>query len=261
MGSASIQGELWGRAAEDWAGMQEVLHAALWEAMLDATGVGDGTRVLDAGCGAGGASVLATGRGAAVSGLDASEPLLEVARDRVPEGDFRVGDLESLPFADRVFDAVIAVASIQYAEDRVAAFRELARVVTADGRVAVGLWSTPDKVDYSVVLAAARDALPVPPTGDGPFGLSEPGTIEALMEAAGMSVLTFGEVDCPFVYPDIETFWKASVSAGPFQNTMEIVGEVTLQSIVMDAAEPYRTADGGLRFENVFRYVTAQPAI
>ena len=97
MGSASVQGELWGRAPEDWAGIQEVLHAPLWEAMLDATDVGVGTAVLDAGCGGGGASVLAHGRGAVVSGLDASQPLVDVARDRVPQGEFRVGDLEMLP--------------------------------------------------------------------------------------------------------------------------------------------------------------------
>ncbi len=116
MGSANIQGDLWGREPGDWAELQEVLHAPLWEAMFDATGVAHGSRVLDAGCGGGGASVLAARRGALVSGLDASEPLVEVARNRIPEGDFRVGDLETLPFADGSFDAVIAASSVQYAE-------------------------------------------------------------------------------------------------------------------------------------------------
>lgn len=259
MGSAVVQGDLWGRAPEDWAGMQEVLHGPLWEAMLDSTDTDSGSRVLDAGCGGGGASVLAAGRGAVVSGLDASEPLVEVARDRVPLGDFRVGDLEILPFGDGSFDAVIAASSIQYAEDRVAALRELGRVATTGGRIAVGLWSTPDKVDFRVVFAAVRNALPEPPTGDGPFGLSEPGTIEGLIETAGMSVITTAEADCPFVYPDTETFWKANIASGPLQGAMEIVGEDILRAAVSDAVEPYRTDDGGLRFENAFRYVTATP--
>jgi len=259
MGSANVQGELWGRAPEDWAGMQEVLHAPLWEAMLDATGVGVGTTVLDAGCGGGGASVLADGRGAVVSGLDASKPLVDVARDRVPSGEFRVGELEMLPFADGSFDALIAASSIQYAEDRVAALRELGRVAATDGRISVGLWSTPDKVDYRVVFAAVRDALPEPPMGDGPFGLSEPGTLEGMIEAAGMSVIGTGEADCPFVYSDTETFWKANIAAGPLQGAMDIVGEDILKAAVLDAVEPYRTDDGGLRFENAFRYVTAMP--
>ena len=259
MGSAKVQGDLWGRAPGDWAGIQEVQHAPLWEAMLDATGVADGTRVLDAGCGGGGASVLAGGRGAVVSGLDASGPLLEVARGRVPQGDFRVGDLEALPFADGSFDAVIAASSIQYAEDRVAAVRELSRVATSEARIAVGLWSTPDKVDYRAVLVAVRDALPEPPPGDGPFGLSDPGTLEGLIQRAGMGVIAVGEAECPFIYPDTETFWKANISAGPLQAAIAIVGEDDLRTAVLGAVTPYQTDDGGLRFENTFRYVTANP--
>ncbi len=259
MGSANIQGDLWGREPGDWADLQEVLHAPLWEAMFDATGVAHGSRVLDAGCGGGGASVLAAGRGALVSGLDASEPLVDVARSRVPQGDFRVGDLESLPFADGSFDSVIAASSVQYADDRVAALRELARVTASDGLVAVGLWSTPDRVDYRVVFAAVRDVLPGPPPGDGPFGLSDPGALEGLIAAAGMRVIADGEADCPFLYSDSEAFWKANIAAGPLQGVMETVGEETLRTAVMKSAEPYRTDDGGFRFENAFRYVVAAP--
>jgi hypothetical protein len=96
--------------------------------------------------------------------------------------------------------------------------------------------------------------------GDGPFGLSEPGTLEGMIEAAGMSVIGTGEADCPFVYPDTETFWKANIAAGPLQGAMDIVGEDTLKTAVSDAVEPYRTDDGGLLLENTFRYVTAMPA-
>jgi cyclopropane fatty-acyl-phospholipid synthase-like methyltransferase len=62
-GSAAVQGRLWGRAAHDWSELQEPTVVPLWEAMLDAAMVGPGTHVLDAGCGAGGASVLAMRRG------------------------------------------------------------------------------------------------------------------------------------------------------------------------------------------------------
>ena len=216
MGSASVQGELWGRAADDWASLQEVQHAPFFEAMLDAAGVSDGVRFLDAGCGSGGASGLAGGRGAIVNGLDASAPLIDIARDRVPEGDFRVGDLEALPFADESFDAVIAANSIQYAEDRVAALRELARVSSPEARIAVGLFGSPDRVDFRVIFAAIRDSLPEPPAGDGPFGLSGKGVLEGLVEQAGLNVIGSGEVDLPFVYQDAEVllegpdFWRTA---------------------------------------------------
>jgi SAM-dependent methyltransferase len=226
--------------------------------MLNAAGVGSGVRFLDAGCGGGGASVLAERRGAVVSGLDASAPLIDIARERVSGGDFRVGDLEALPFADGSFDAVIAANSIQYAEDRVAALRELARVSTPGARIAVGLFGTSDRVDFRVVFDAFRESLPEPPSGDGPFGLSGEGVLEGLVEQAGLNVVESGEVDLPFVYDDTEMFWRGVISGGPPQATKDIVGEDTLKEAVLGAIVPYMTDNGGVRLErNVFQYITA----
>ena len=53
MGSATVQGELWGAAAETWAALQEPSGTPLYEATFDALDVADGTRLLDVGCGAG----------------------------------------------------------------------------------------------------------------------------------------------------------------------------------------------------------------
>src|SRR5439155_10236663 len=114
MGSATVQGRLWGRAARDWRELQEPTALPLWEAMLAAAAVGPGTRVLDAGCGAGGASMLAARRGAHVNGLDAAEALLAIARWRVPDGDFRTGDLEALPYPSGTFDAILVADVLPY---------------------------------------------------------------------------------------------------------------------------------------------------
>ena len=258
MGSSDVQGELWGRAASDWASLQEVQHAPLFGAMLDAVGAADGVRLLDAGCGGGGASVLAAQRGAVVSGLDASPPLIEIAADRVPDGDFRVGDLEALPFDDDSFDAVIVANSIQYADDRTAALRELARVATSEAHIAIGLFGPPETVDFRVVFAAIRDAMPEPPQGDGPFGLSKPGGLEALIEHAGLTVVETDEIDLRFVYPDTDVFWQALVSGGPVQAAQDLAGEAALKESVFEAIEPHTTPDGGVRFDdNTFIYVTA----
>ena len=260
VGSSSVQGELWGRAANDWASLQEVQHAPFFEATLDTAQVGSGVRFLDAGCGGGGASVLAAERGATVSGLDASAPLIEIAAERVPDGDFRVGDLEALPFDDDSFDAVIAANSIQYAEDRIAALRELARVATPEARIAVGLFASPEKVDFRVIFAAIRDALPEPPTGDGPFGLSGSGVLDRLVARAGLNVVDSGEVNLPFAYPNIEVFWQALVSGGPVQGALDLVGEDALKQSVLEAIEPHITDSGAVLLENnSFQYVTATP--
>lgn len=257
MATSEVQGELWGRAPSDWAELQEGFSVPLWEAMIRTTGVGDGSRLLDAGCGAGGACVLAHERGAAVTGLDASEPLLELARRRVPDGEFRVGDLEALPFPDSAFDAVIAASSIQYAGEPLLAARELARVAAPDARVALGLFSEPEKVEYRVVLEAIRDALPSPPSGPGPFALSAPGKLEELVTEAGMTLLAVGEVDCPFTFADMDAYWRGCISAGPVQAALQVVDGEELRRRLEAVAAPYQRADGSVRFEVAFRYVTA----
>lgn len=257
MGSAKLQGELWGKAPRDWSELQEPMHRPLWEAMLTAAAVGPGTRMLDAGCGGGGASLLAAQRGARVSGVDAASPLVDVARGRVPDGDFRVGDLQELPFADDAFDAVVAASSLQYTQDRIAALREMKRVSDPGGRVVVGLWGAPDQVEYRVVFNAVREALPEPPPGKGPFELSGPGALEELIEAAGLRVAGSGQAVCVFEYPSFGVLWQANTSAGPLQAALRSVSEDTLREAVRGAVAPYERADGSIRMENQFRYVVA----
>ena len=56
--------------------------------------------MLDCGCGAGRFVALATKRGAAVAGIDASGELAAIAAKRTPGADIRVGDVEALPWPD-----------------------------------------------------------------------------------------------------------------------------------------------------------------
>lgn len=258
MGTARRQGELWGRAPQGWAEIQEPTSKPLWEAMLDAASVGEGMRVLDAGCGGGGASVLAAARGADVSGLDAAEGLLAFARRRVPTGDFRVGDLEDLPFDDAAFDAVFAANSVQYTANRIGALGEMRRVCVPGGPVVVGLFGPPDRVAFAAVYEALWAALPDPPQSGGPFELSAPGTLEALMTDAGLTVTDVGEVDCPFVWPDVAAFWEGTVAAGPVQGMLGAVTEQRLQVAAGEAISPFVRDDGRVIIgPNVFRYVVA----
>lgn len=257
MGSANVQGDLWGAAARDWTDLQELQHEPLFEVMLNEAGVTSGTRFLDAGCGGGSASVLAAQRGADVSGLDAAAAMIELAREKVPAGDFRIGDIQELPYDDESFEAVIAANSLQYSEDRVATLRELKRVSSQDGKIVVALFSSKDKVQYSAVIDAVRDSLPEPPPGDGPFGLSAPGVLEDLVLKAGLTVQSTGEVECPFSYPDFETLWRVNAAAGPFQAALKSVSQGRLEEAVRNAAQPYEDSSGGYHFENAFLYVTA----
>lgn len=254
MSSHEIQGELWGRAPLDWADLQEGFSVPLWQSMLTACGVSTGTRLLDAGCGAGGACVLARRHGAIVTGLDASDGLLDVARQRVPDGDFRVGDLETLPFTDGSFEAIIAASSIQFVADPLVALRELIRVAAPEGRIAVGLFGTPEKVEYRAVLEAIAVALSDPAASLRPFVLSQPGVLEDLLDAAGLRVILSEDVACPFVFQDMDTFLRGVISAGPVQAALDVLGQPRLTRVLEEAAAPYQLPNGRIRFEVAFHY-------
>lgn len=107
MGTASVQSTLWRVRARDWAEVQEGVVIALYQAVLPKTNVGPGTSLLDVGCGAGMFCQMAAQLGAQVSGIDATEAPIAVARERVTQGDFRVGEMEELPFFDHPFDSVL----------------------------------------------------------------------------------------------------------------------------------------------------------
>jgi SAM-dependent methyltransferase len=256
--TANVQGKLWGSAARDWAEIQEPMNVPLWEAMLNAAQVGPGTRLLDVGCGGGGASLLAAAKGAQVTGLDVAESLIACARERDPNSEFRVGNMAALPFANGAFDVVFAANSLQFAGDWLAALRELGRVCVLNGRIAVGLFAPPEKVAFRVIFETIGAMLPEPLPGGGPFALSAPGKLEDLFEQAGLGVLAGDEVDCPFGYPNFATFWRGTTAAGPFQSILPIVDEARLKSALRDAVEPFCGGDGRILIQpNRFKYVVA----
>jgi SAM-dependent methyltransferase len=259
MGSAAVQGRLWGAAARDWARLAEPAATPFYDAVFDAIGVGPGVSLLDAGCGAGYALTLAAARGATVTGLDASAGLLEVARERLGDAGLHEGDLEALPFGDASFDAVTAFNSVQFAADPGAAVRELGRVARHDAPVAIVTWGAPERCESRVIIAAIGALLPPPPAGaGGPFALSEPGRLEELAESAGLRPERVAEVPTPFSYPDLETAIQTQLSAGPARRAIEYAGESATREALGAAFAASRQSDGSYRQDNVFRFLVAR---
>lgn len=80
-----------GGRARDWAEIQERMLVPLYEAVYERLEVGPGTRLLGLGCGSGLALLIATARGAEVTGVDADRERVALARERLVH-DGRVAD-------------------------------------------------------------------------------------------------------------------------------------------------------------------------
>jgi SAM-dependent methyltransferase len=145
-------------------GRRRVLRAELDRLPLES-----GARLLDAGCGSG-RTMDELARYGRVSGIDLSAEAVAAARRR-GHGDVRVAHVESLPFADGIFDVVTCLDVVEHTPDDRATLAELLRVTRPGGLLVVtvpayqALWSRHDEVnrhfrryDSASLRAAARSA-------------------------------------------------------------------------------------------------------
>lgn len=119
-----------------------------------------GDRVLDVGCGPGfycleiAEEVGPDGR---VVGIDAAEPMLDLARTRCEAFDnvsFKRGDIMSIPVESESFDRAICIQVLEYVESATAALSEIQRTLCPGGRVVI--WD----IDWgTVVWHSSDDAL------------------------------------------------------------------------------------------------------
>jgi SAM-dependent methyltransferase len=100
--------------------------------IVDALPVG---RALDACCGTGRHAAHLAGLGWDVVGVDATHPMLEVARAKAPDVRFEQGDVLDLPLADGSVDLAVCSLALTHVPDLAAAVAELARVVRPGGTV------------------------------------------------------------------------------------------------------------------------------
>lgn len=177
-----------------------------------------GERVLDLATGTGWTSRVVARCGAQVIGVDIANDLIGTARAKAEaEGlpiEYRLGDAESLPFADGEFDAVVSTCGVMFATRPEAAAAELARVCRQGGRIALTTWLADSNVFKMFQVMKAYMPAPSNPAPRSPF---EWGRTERIEELLGNSFeLRFEKGVSYYREPSSEAAWDTfSKGYGP----------------------------------------------
>jgi demethylmenaquinone methyltransferase / 2-methoxy-6-polyprenyl-1,4-benzoquinol methylase len=115
----------------------------------DLAAVGPGDRALDVATGTGDLALELRSRGAEVVGMDFSEQMLELAREKAPDVSFEQGNALELVYADDEFDAATVGFGARNFSDLRRGLAEMARVVRPGGRVVVLEITTPERPPLS----------------------------------------------------------------------------------------------------------------
>jgi SAM-dependent methyltransferase len=177
-----------------------------------------GERILDLATGTGWTSRIVARRGAKVVGVDLGADLVAAASEHAKaaglEIEYRVGDAESLPFADGEFDAVISTCGIMFATRPEAAAPELARVCRKGGRIALTTWLSDSNLFKMFLVMKPYMAPPPTPAPPSPF---EWGKTERIRELLGRDFdLKFEKGVSYYREPNGEAAWETfSTGYGP----------------------------------------------
>lgn len=261
--AASLQG--WSLVAPDWAELveridQQLSLAADW--ILGAVSPRPGDRVLELAGGPGTLSMLIARRvtpGGSVLHSDFSEAMVKAAQERfrsqgVEEIESRVMDAEEIDLPDQSMDVVVCRMGYMLMADPAAALSESARVLAAEGRLALAVWTDASSNPWAALpmqsVVAELNTPPPPPDAPGMWSLGDRERVEGLLRDVGLDEVRVEVLDGRVEYDSADQWVEATRRlAGPlralFANLEEPVREA-IERRMLDLAKPYEQGDGRL---------------
>lgn len=250
---------VWDRISDIYLREIDQRFAPVVENVIARAGLEPGHRVLDLGTGTGAVAERAAPVVGQVVGVDVSAEMLALAQQRIAARGltnvaFREGRAEELPADDGNFDAVLASLSLMYVIDRVAAAREIARVLRPGGRLVGAVWAGPDRCDIVRFQQIAGSFAPPPPVpGVGPGALADPKPFLEQLAAAGVRA----RVDTETLGFDFEDFGSAwDVLAGV--TTAQLAPERRQEAKAAVLTAMYPDGDGPRHFQNTTLFITGE---
>jgi ubiquinone/menaquinone biosynthesis C-methylase UbiE len=224
---------------------------APWAAyLLEQAALQAGERILDAACGTGIVARLAaqqlrgTGR---VIGLDLNPGMITLAQS-LPLGggtpiEWREGNLEALPFAEREFDVVLCQQGLQFCADRAAAVRQMRRVLRPGGRLLLSVWRDLEHCPYNAAVVSGVTHYVSAEAGkrmSAPCSLGNLEELRALLTAAGFDDIRLGSHVLPMHVASLEEFLPGQLMASPIAGDIGALDTASRTSLFNHIKEALR---------------------
>jgi ubiquinone/menaquinone biosynthesis C-methylase UbiE len=178
------------------------------------------SRVLDVACGPGTLALIAARHVAHVDAIDFSAAMTQELLRRASEMairniDVRVGNGQSLPYEDGVFDAAFSMFGLMFFPERVKGLSEMCRVLKPGGSAVISSWLPFENMPlFARLMEELRQKIPDLPFGQGKAPLGEADEIRDEMQSAGLSQVRVERASHAIEAPSLEAFW------GGLQRTM-----------------------------------------
>ncbi|MCC6790317.1 MAG: class I SAM-dependent methyltransferase [Thermomicrobiales bacterium] len=223
-----------GNAAEQYGRSLAPAMFAPWApTLVERAGVRPGQRVLDVACGTGvatRAAADATGPDGHVTGLDNSAAMLDVARATSPAAiEWIEASATAMPLPDGSYDIVLCQQGLQQIPDRLAALREMRRVLVPGGRLAILVWSRIEENPGMAALVAALERHVGPEAARNrraPFALGDSTEVRRLIGDAGFDDLRIETLIEAAGFPSPESIFRYQLASTPLTTIGELSAEI-----------------------------------
>lgn len=263
------------RVWRQYDGAELRLTATVSERMLDLAGLRPGMRVLDLATGRGEPAIRAArrvGPAGAVLGVDVSEGMLHMARERaMREGvanlELRVLDAETLAGVPAAhFHVALARWGLMYLDSPVAALSAARHALLPGGVLVAAVWAEPERVPYYTLprrlLEKYRTLPPIDPEAPGTFRYADAGRLQRDLAAAGFTVRHAEEQEVAVMEAATGAelvAWTRAFGLGRLLNDLPEEVQQAWEADLQKATEPLRK-DGYVRLGGVTRIVAASVA-
>ena len=219
--------------------------------------------VLDVACGTGVVARLVSKRIAQghVTGLDLNTGMLAVARTLPSEGaaiDWIEGSALDLPFPAGKFDLVLCQLGLQFFPDQGRALREMRRVLTSSGRIAVSVYSPIEHTPGANAFVLALDRVLGPTASKvkrGEHSFNAPEELQKLLIDTGFANVEVQTVVQQIAFPSVLDYVTFQLLATPMAALLSNRGDADRQAAIKTIAletasfsDPAMLEGGGFSF-------------